>query len=94
MLEIKYKDNPTNENKEAFFDFLDSFDEKLDIYYSEYLTSLKTTKNDLFETFIGLKKETVKRNLLSKLLKDWKIKKENEPSILEQKFNIHSELKK
>lgn len=94
MLEIKYKESPTIENKEAFFSSLDSFDDKLNIYYSDYLTWLKTTENNLFETFLGLKKETVKRNLLSKLMKEWKIYKENQPIIWEQKFNVHTELKK
>ena len=71
MLEFKFKDNPTSETKDLFFEICDTFDEKLSEYYSERLFKLKTQNEELFLTYLSLHKETVIRNWLSELIVLW-----------------------
>jgi len=94
MMKIKFKENPTIENKEAFYSICDSFDDVLDNYYSNYIMSLKTKESKMFESMLSLPKETVKRNLLSDFLSKMENDKKELPTINEQKFNIHTQLKK
>ena len=93
MLFIKYRESGYFENKQRYSDVLDTLDDELDKYYSNYMMFLKSEENPLFETFLSLSKESVKNNLLSNLLKEWKIESENTQTISEMKFNIHTELK-
>lgn len=93
MLLIKFKESKEFEHKQCYFDVLDTLDSELDKYYSNYMMFLKIEEKTLFETYLTLKKESVKQNLLSELFKEWKIEKENAPTINEMKFNIHTELK-
>jgi len=94
MLEIQFKESGTIESKQRYFDVLDSLDAELDIYYSNVMMWLKSQENELFDTLLALPKEKVKRNMMSKLIKDFKNQKQNEPSINDFKFNVHNELKK
>lgn len=93
MLFIKYSESGYFENKQRYFDVLDTLDNELDKYYSNYMMYLKSEEKALFETFLALSKESVKNNLLSNLLKEWQIQSENTQTISEMKFNIHTELK-
>lgn len=93
MLFIKYRESGYFENKQRYFDVLDTLDNELDKYYSNYMMYLKSEEKALFETFLALSKESVKNNLLSNLLKEWQIQSENTQTISEMKFNIHTELK-
>ena len=71
MLEFKFKETPTHEAKQRFFDISDTFDEKLSEYYSERLFELKLINEELFLTYLTLHKETVNRNWLSELIVKW-----------------------
>lgn len=71
MLEFKFKETPTHETKQRFFDISDTFDEKLSEYYSERLFELKLINEELFLTYLTLHKETVNRNWLSELIVKW-----------------------
>lgn len=93
MLLIKFKDSGDLEQKQRYLDVLDTLDSELDKYYSNYMMFLKVEEKTLFETYLALKKESVKQNLLSELFKEWKIESKNAPTINEMKFNIHTELK-
>lgn len=94
MIKSVYTDNPTEANKNKFYAILDDIDDELDKYYSDTIMFLKEQKNDLFETYLALKKETVKLNLYAVLVSDWENEKKNTPTISEQKFDIRTELKK
>ena len=94
MIDCKYRENPTLDNKERFYEITDVFDDELDKYYSNYIMFLKNEQSASFETYLALKKETVKRNLLANLISEWENAKKNELPIEQQKFNIHTELKK
>tara|TARA_R100000541_G_scaffold50160_1_gene57345 strand:+ start:2453 stop:2764 length:312 start_codon:yes stop_codon:yes gene_type:complete len=93
MLFIKYRESGIIENKQRYFDVLDTLDSELDKYYSNYIMFLKNEDNPLFETYLSLKKESIKNNLFSNLLKEWEVELENTQTISEMKFNIHTELK-
>lgn len=71
MFEFNFKETPTHEAKQRFFEICDTFDEKLSEYYSERLFELKLINEELFLTYLTLHKETVKRNWLSELIVKW-----------------------
>ena len=68
MLKFVYKENPTENNKINFEAISEALDEELSIYYANTLFHLKLSNESLFETYLSLKKETVKRNLLNELI--------------------------
>ena len=71
MQEVKFKETPTEISISEFYSISDALDYELDKYYSNVLFNLKIEENELFLTYLSLKKETVKRNLLSELIKEW-----------------------
>ena len=91
MAETVFKENPNNESKERFFEISDSLDNEMCVYYSNYIMYLKTEENQLFGMYLALKKENVKKNLLSQLISEWKKESESKPSIQEQKFNRNNQ---
>lgn len=93
MLEIIYKEYPTNENKIKFFEFEDKLDVALDKYYSDTLMNLKENFNDLFETYLSLPKNQIKKILLVKIKKEIKEKRTEELPEDYYKFDIHKEIK-
>lgn len=93
MILIKLKDSKDFKYKEEYFNVLDFLDIELDKYYSNYMMFLKNEENTLFETYLVLKKESIKKNLMSMLFKEWKLDKKEVLTISEMKFNIHTELK-
>ncbi len=68
MLRFVYKSEPTAENKNALEAICEDLDDELSKYYSNTLFFLKLTNETLFEAYLGLKKEKVKRNLLNQLI--------------------------
>lgn len=68
MLRFVYKSEPTTENKNALESICEDLDDELSKYYSNTLFFLKLTNETLFEAYLGLKKEKVKRNLLNQLI--------------------------
>lgn len=93
MLLVKLKYSKDFNHKEDYFNVLDVLDSELDKYYSNYMMYLKNEENTLFETYLSLKKESIKKNLMSLLFKEWEIDKKEVLTISEMKFNIHTELK-
>ncbi|AKH87452.1 hypothetical protein [Flavobacterium phage FCOV-F46] len=68
MLRFVYKSEPTAENKNVLEAICEDLDDELSKYYSNTLFFLKLTNEVLFEAYLGLKKEKVKRNLLNQLI--------------------------
>lgn len=79
MLKFKMKENPTIENKNEYECVCEVFDEYLSQYYSDYLFSLKTNGNCLFETYLSLPKQRVKNNLLTGLISEWENRQKEKP---------------
>lgn len=71
MFEFKYKNESTIENRDNFYEISDTFNDKLSQYYSHRLFSLKIEKEDLFLTYLGLRKESVIKNWLNELIIKW-----------------------
>ena len=94
MLKIVFEDLPTKENHSKFEAISNELDNELDKYYSNVVMFLKEQDKALFEVYLELPKESVKKTLLLKISQELKEKKKNEPSIDYYKFNIHTELKK
>lgn len=94
MLELKLKGLKTIDSRAEYLECLDLLEDELSNYYSNSLMRLKELKSDLFETYLSLPKEKVKKNLFAELLKEFKVQKEIEPKESELKFNRILELKK
>jgi len=75
MLEIKYREHPTDDSRNKYEDVCEDLDDTLSKYYSDYLMGLKELNNSLFETYLALPKCKVKNNLLCGLISEWNKKK-------------------
>jgi len=94
MLEIKFKGNPTIENRNEYNRITDVLEDELSKYYANTLFYLKVEENPLFETYLALKKQSVIKRLFTELKSAWS-KEENKTIELQKgKFNVHTELKK
>lgn len=94
MLEIVYSEVSNDSNYSKLQEKTAELDLELDKYYSNVLMFLKVEDKALFEVYLTLPKESVKKALLLKIRQELKEKKKNQPSIDYYKFNIHEELKK
>jgi len=94
MLKIKYKEHCTIENKNDFNNISDLFDDELSKYYSNTIMFLKIENESLFNTYLSLKKQSVKKRLLTELINIWNKEENNTIKTQKSKFNVHTELKK
>lgn len=94
MLEIKFREHPTDDSRNKYEAVCEDLDDALSKYYSDFIMQLKELNNNLFETYLALPKYKVKNNLLSGLISEWTKKKKESDPIQKQNFNIHTELKK
>ena len=94
MLEIKFKGNPTIENRNEYNHVSDLLDDKLSEYYSNQLMFLKVNESPLFETYLALKKQSVIKRLFTELKSIWSKEQNKTIELQKGKFNVHTELKK
>lgn len=71
MIRLKLKENPIQQHKDDFYDICEVFEDYLSEYYSHYIMSLKTKENGLFESYLSIPKERLKRSLLTDLIIEW-----------------------
>lgn len=94
MLEIKFKEHPTEDSRDKYEAICEDLDDALSKLYSDFIMELRESENSLFDVYIALPRYKVKNNLLSGLISEWTKKKKEYDPIQKQNFNIHTELKK
>jgi hypothetical protein len=94
MLEIKFKEYPTNENRDKYENVCEDLIDNLSKFYADFIFTYKVDNDALFESYLALPKDVVVKSLFSNLIKKWDQDRKNADPINKQNFNIHTELKK